>query len=347
MIKAGKISYIIFISVIVLLVAALAFSGYTIYEKNNYIDDMKTRISANETSIKEKEEQIAGLEEKLTGSQKEKEGVEAQLNQIQTEKSKLEGEKSKLEEENTKLKKEIENLKRIKAAQAQAAVNAAASGDPASQQTTQPSGKVCYLTFDDGPSERTLEILDILKAYNVKATFFVINSPNIEYIKRAHAEGHTIGLHCNKHVYSEIYTSADAYFADLNAISNVVENLIGVKSTVIRFPGGGSNKVSMSYCPGIMTYLTQEVKNRGYSYFDWNVSSGDANASLVSYTKITNYVLSGAKGKNSICVLMHDASGKTTTVQALPGIIEGLTAQGYSFAALTPETFGYHHSVNN
>ena len=347
MAKKGTVAYIVLSSVIFLLVAALAFSAFTIYKKDSFIAEMKSKISANEAAIKEKEsvikekeEKIAGLEENLTGAEKQKESIEAELNTAKAD-------KAKLEEENAKLKKEIENLKLQRHAEAQAAINAAPFGISAAQQTTPSNEKICYLTFDDGPSEKTLEILDILKAYNIKATFFVINSPNLNYVKRIYDEGHTVGLHCNHHVYSEVYASVDAYFNDLTAISNAVENIIGVKSYVIRFPGGGSNKVSMQYSPGIMTTLTQEVKNRGYSYFDWNVSSGDAEANNVSYTKITNNVLGSVGNKGSICVLFHDASSKGTTVQALPGIIEGLIAKGYTFAPLSTETFGYHHSVNN
>ncbi len=337
--KSGKVAYICFISVIVLLVAALAFSGFTIHKKNQHIADIKDQIASNEAEIKEKNETISGLEEKLSGSEQEKAKVKSELDAAKTE-------KDKLQKENSSLKKEIENLKAKKQAEikAQAAVNAAPK--PTVQQTVA-GNKVCYLTFDDGPSKRTLEILEILKRYNVKATFFVINTSNFDYIKQIHAQGHTIGLHCYDHVYSKIYKNVDAYFADLNAISQKVQALTGVKSTVIRFPGGSSNMVSSKYSRGIMTTLSKEVGKRGYSYFDWNVSSGDAESVAPSYTKIVNNVLSGARGKNSICVLMHDASAKTTTVQALPKIIEGLRAQGFTFAGLTPQTFGFHHGVNN
>ena len=116
----------------------------------------------------------------------------------------------------------------------------------------------------------------------------------------------------------------------------------------MRFPGGSSNKVSAKYCGGIMTRLVSLVQERGYSYFDWNVASGDADSNTPSYTYIRNNVLNSAKNKNSACVLMHDSSAKTTTVQALPEIIEGLMAMGYRFEALTPDTYGYHHrNLNN
>ena len=212
-----------------------------------------------------------------------------------------------------------------------------------------PSGeKICYLTFDDGPSKNTPLILDILKNYNAKATFFVINTGDIGYIQRIHDEGHTVGLHTYSHNYAQLYSSTDAYFNDLQQISDKVESIIGIRPTVMRFPGGSSNKVSAKYCKGIMTQLVTLVQEKGYSYFDWNISSGDADSTTPSYTYIRNNVLNNARNKNSICVLMHDASAKTTTVQALPEIIEGLTNMGYRLEALTPEAYGYHHqNLNN
>ena len=105
--------------------------------------------------------------------------------------------------------------------------------------------------------------------------------------------------------------------------------------------------VSAQYCKGIVTDLTQRMTGLGYSYFDWNVTSGDANAVRVPAQTIVNTVLNNARGKKSICVLMHDTSAKSTTVEALPAIIEGLDAMGFRFAPITAETFGFHQKINN
>ena len=175
----------------------------------------------------------------------------------------------------------------------------------------------------------------------------MINSKQIGYVKNIYEAGHTVGLHSATHNYAKIYSSTDAYFKDLEEISNKVESIIGIKPNVIRFPGGSSNTVSKKYCKGIMSRLTKLVAEKGYYYFDWNVESGDANQNTASYTYIRNNVLSGAKNKNTACVLMHDSSAKTTTVQALPEIIEGLSKMGYRFEALSDKANGYHHRVNN
>lgn len=323
---------IILTCIIFVLVGALVCSLVVIKKKDNYIKSVKTQISGNDSQIEDFEALIAEYEKQIAEKDQANSDIASQLEAAKNE-------KKKLEDENAALKKKIETLSAKKAAEA--AVS--------SPQSPVPSGeKICYLTFDDGPSKNTPLILDILKNYNAKATFFVINTGDIGYIQRIHDEGHTVGLHTYSHNYAQLYSSTDAYFNDLQQISDKVESIIGIRPTVMRFPGGSSNKVSAKYCKGIMTQLVTLVQEKGYSYFDWNISSGDADSTTPSYTYIRNNVLNNARNKNSICVLMHDASAKTTTVQALPEIIEGLTNMGYRFEALTPEAYGYHHqNLNN
>ena len=348
-----KKMYIVFICALVLIVAIF---GYGIIRRNKDIDKVKANlneaektISQNETVLEEKNEKIAGLETELQNSKSENEKIKAELNSANTE-------KDKLKKENGNLKKEIENLKLKKQQSAQSTVkkDPVQTQKPATKPATQktpakPSSanKVCYLTFDDGPTARTLEILKILKKYDVKATFFVINTGNFNYIKQIHAEGHAIGLHAYSHNYAKIYANTASYFNDLQALSNKVYATIGVRPNIMRFPGGSSNVISRIYSSGIMTALSKLVTNRGFAYFDWNVDSDDAGSSGSSYTRIINNVLAGANGKNSICVLMHDAAAKTSTVQALPKIIEGLKARGYRFEVLTKDVTGFHHGINN
>ncbi len=324
---------IILTCIIFVLVGALVCSLVVIKKKDNYIKSVKAQISENDSLIENSEALIAEYEKQIAEKDQANSDIASQLEAAKNE-------KKKLEDENAALKKKIETLS------AQKAADAAAVSSP---QSPVPSGeKVCYLTFDDGPSKNTPLILDILKNYNAKATFFVINSADIGYIQRIHDEGHTVGLHTASHNYAQLYSSTDAYFNDLKQISDKVESIIGIRPTVMRFPGGSSNKVSAKYCKGIMTQLVTLVQEKGYSYFDWNISSGDADSTTPSYTYIRNNVLNNARNKNSICVLMHDAAAKTTTVQALPEIIEGLTNMGYRLEALTPEAYGYHHqNLNN
>jgi len=206
------------------------------------------------------------------------------------------------------------------------------------------NGKI-YLTFDDGGSYLTNQILDILNRENVKATFFVVKANDTT--KRAYNEGHAIGLHSNTHNYSYIYANSDNYFNDLNAISNSVYNLLGFYSKIIRFPGGSSNTVSRKYQKGIMSYLTEEVKNRGYTYFDWNIDSNDAGSDIRNSTNIYYNVVNNLSHNKTNVVLMHDSAGHEATVSALENIIDYGKNNGYTFEIITESTPVVVHSVNN
>lgn len=209
-------------------------------------------------------------------------------------------------------------------------------------------GKTIYLTFDDGPSYSiTPSLLQILKEENVKATFFVINhDDSLNYlIKQEYDEGHTVALHSFTHDYSYIYSSVDNYFQDLTAIQNKVESIIGIKSNIIRFPGGSSNTISRKYSKGIMTTLTNKVSEQGYIYFDWNISSEDAGGATNS-TQVYNSVVNHLVYKNNI-VLMHDFESNYKTLNAIRDIIRFGKEHGYTFKAITVDTFQSHHSLNN
>lgn len=210
------------------------------------------------------------------------------------------------------------------------------------------SQKTIYLTFDDGPSPRTPEVLKILKDNGVKATFFVTarSKNSSHYMKDIVADGHTIALHTYSHDYAKIYASEEAYFADLQQISDLVYNETGVRTNLIRFPGGSSNTVSRKYNSGIMTRLTQQVVDKGYVYFDWNVTSGDADKGGSSAQQIINNCRK-VPNSNAVIVLMHDSVEKRTTVEALPEVIAYYKAAGCKFATITESTPPAHQRVAN
>lgn len=207
--------------------------------------------------------------------------------------------------------------------------------------------KVVYLTFDDGPSVNTPRILEILDKYNAKATFFVTgNGQNYNnYIKEAYDRGHSIGLHTYTHDYSVVYASVDSYFNDLNNVASMVEGIIGKRPDIIRFPGGSSNTISANYCVGIMSQLTQLVQEKGYQYYDWNVSSSDASGNNIPVDQIVSS--STSSDAQYINLLCHDTAAKDTTVEALPQIIEYYQAKGYVFKGITKDSYVPHHGVNN
>ena len=206
--------------------------------------------------------------------------------------------------------------------------------------------KIVYLTFDDGPSENTQKVLDILDVYDVKATFFVTGT-NEEYyylIKKAYDAGHTIGLHSYIHEYDQIYNSSSAYFADLKKIEDLVYSQIGSIPKYIRFPGGSSNNVSKKYCYKIMTKLTKEIINRGYQYYDWNEDSEDGSGQLSVNQLLKNAT---ASNDNNIILLFHDANGKENSLKALGPVIQYYQKKGYVFKGIDDSSYVVHHSVNN
>lgn len=205
--------------------------------------------------------------------------------------------------------------------------------------------KIVYLTFDDGPSENTGKILDILEKYNAKATFFITGASEEHrpLIKKAYESGHTIGLHTYSHNYSEVYSTEEAYFADLEKIGKVAEEQIGFVPCFIRFPGGASNLVSAKYNKGIMTRLTAAVQEKGYQYYDWNVDSGDGSGCG------KDQILANAMTDrfSHPMILFHDSESKDATVEALPQIIEYYENLGYELRAIDRESFVSQHAVFN
>ena len=206
--------------------------------------------------------------------------------------------------------------------------------------------KVIYLTFDDGPCAYTAKLLDVLDKYNVKVTFFVTGANPSYYhlIGEAHRRGHTIAIHTYSHKYSDMYSSTDAYFADFEKIRSIVVEQTGEEPWLVRFPGGTSNTVSRKYCPGIMTALSQELPARGYTYCDWNVSSGDAGGATTEQAVINN-VINGCSGKSRSIVLQHDI--KSFSVNAVDNIIEWGLANGYTFKAIGQDTSMVQYKPQN
>lgn len=209
-----------------------------------------------------------------------------------------------------------------------------------------PGNKVVYLTFDDGPGQYTARLLDILDKYGVKATFFVTNQfPAYQnMIGETHRRGHTIALHTYTHNYANIYSSEDAYYNDLSLIHNLCVSQTGVIPTIVRFPGGTNNKVSMSYCTGIMTALTQSISYHGYLYCDWNVSSGDAGGTT-SREQVAANVIAGIQKNNVSIVLQHDI--KSYSVEAVDDIIFWGLENGYTFLPMSDTTPMVHYTPQN
>lgn len=210
--------------------------------------------------------------------------------------------------------------------------------------TVYPEGKVVYLTFDDGPSAYTSELLDVLDAYGAKATFFVVGSGSGNMMRQIVKRGHSIGIHTVSHDYGQIYSSPEAYFDDLMKMQSIIYDHTGVKTTLMRFPGGSSNLVSRKSCEGIMTFLTQAVQDAGFQYFDWNVYSGDAGETKRT-EKVVENVIGGIQEHRVSIVLQHDIH--KYSVDAVEDILRWGKRNGYKFLALQNDSPGFHHDLNN
>ena len=238
----------------------------------------------------------------------------------------IQKEKQQLQNEIKKLYSEFENLKE-------------------EEDVQQPEAKhKVYLTFDDGPSANTDEILDILDRYQVKATFFVVgkeDETSQARMKRIVDEGHTLGTHSYSHVYSEIYESVESFSQDVDSIRSVVENISGTTAFAYRFPGGSSNKVSNVD----ISELVQVLQDKDLTYYDWNISSGDAVSNVPDVeTLVENSTKDIQRWENSV-ILLHDANDKHATVEALPLIIEKiLSMEDTQILPITMQTEPVQHA---
>lgn len=194
-----------------------------------------------------------------------------------------------------------------------------------------------YLTFDDGPSENTEAILDILAEYDVKATFFVVgreDEASQELYRRIVEEGHTLGMHSYSNKYSVIYQSEEAFKTDYQKLRDYLFDITGTECRYYRFPGGSSNPISN--VP--MSDLIQFLNEQGTVYYDWNVSAGDeAVAAYTADEMVENVTEDVVKYKTSV-VLLHDDEDKSTTVEALRPLIEALQEMGAEILPIDENT---------
>lgn len=209
--------------------------------------------------------------------------------------------------------------------------------------STVSNGKKVYLTFDDGPSIYTGEILDILKANDVKATFFCVYNDDRSvwpYYSRIVEEGHTLGMHSYSHVYDTVYASRDSFVEDVTKIHDFLYEQTGVDCKFYRFPGGSSNTVSNVDIQTLMEYLYSE----GITYYDWNALSGDAVDASLSAEQLNENILGYVRNNpGDSVVLMHDLKNGYATVEGLQDLIDTLQAEGYELCAINANTEPVQH----
>jgi len=202
------------------------------------------------------------------------------------------------------------------------------------------SAHTVYLTFDDGPSDNTRAILEVLGDYGIRATFFVTGQyegDTAGLLQNIKEEGHAIGLHSFAHEYDEIYSYSEAFFADLKKVDELVYGATGLRATLYRFPGGSLN----SHCPQwLREELRQDLAEQGYTYYDWNVVSGDQGSKVYSAEELFANVLEDAAkaGSGPLFILFHDTNHCSTTPDAVRLVAEHFLEEGWRFSAITPQT---------
>jgi peptidoglycan/xylan/chitin deacetylase (PgdA/CDA1 family) len=293
-------------------------------ENTNLLQELVNKKLQNETKLQE---------------------IESKTNQLQQDFDNLSKDKTQLEEDNTKLKNELETLNKKLLSQAATNKNVVASTKTPSTPSVTNGEKVAYLTFDDGPSVNTPKILEILDKYKIHGTFFVIANQTDFGSQMYHHiidSGNAIGNHTYTHDYNKIYQSYESFKQDFDDLQGLLQKTIGVQPKIMRFPGGSNNHVSWNAGGKlVMNDITSKITKDGYTYFDWNIDSGDADKVTNAKSVIVHNVLTQSLKQNNIIVLMHDAKVKTTTVEGLPEIIEGLQKQGFTFKTLNENSFNH------
>lgn len=213
----------------------------------------------------------------------------------------------------------------------------------ASAEVTSHTGKRAYLTFDDGPSENTMELLDILDEYDVKATFFVIGREEKYYdcYREIVERGHVLALHSYTHDYNKIYSSKDNFAKDIEELRKLLYDVTGVRAIYYRFPGGSSN--SISKVP--MSELVSYVEEQGLVYFDWNALNQDAVSDNLSPKQLVDNIMEDAKKHNDVVILMHDLKSRHTTIESLPLLIETLRKEGYEILPIDENAPHIRHHI--
>jgi len=196
---------------------------------------------------------------------------------------------------------------------------------------TEPVQKTVYLTFDDGPSVITEDILAVLEEYRVKATFFVVGPDSYDAncrLLRISMAGHSVGLHSWTHDYSVMYTSMEGWKRDIETEKIWIESVTGKCPKIIRLPGGVANSTAT---PALMKQILAEIEAEGLTLCAWNVDSTDGINQCISAYEIARKVLTGARGKDTVVVLFHDYETRSATAAALPALIEAFRSRGYEF----------------
>lgn len=200
--------------------------------------------------------------------------------------------------------------------------------------------KVVYLTFDDGPTVITGKLLDTLKKYNAKATFFVVGKEIEEredLLKRIHTEGHSIGLHTFSHNFKKIYRDEDAFLQEMLDTQKKIKEVTGISTNLIRFPGGSSKHLNSE--------MLEKLHKNNLKVYDWNVCIDDG---INPHSPVSQLVKKSKKCNpedDKVIILMHCNSNNINTIKALPQIIKYYRSNGYEIKPITNRTPEYYYRI--
>lgn len=193
------------------------------------------------------------------------------------------------------------------------------------------SSKIIYLTFDDGPTAHTGQLLDILDQYNAKATFFMLGPQMVKFqkaTKRIVADGHGLGLHGVTHVPGKFYKSAYSGLKEMQQANESLNKVAGVKTSLVRTPYGSKPYLKSAYRNVLLG-------QGGFHLWDWNVDSEDwkyKKDHQKVYNSVMKQIHNVQKSGTTPVVLMHD---QEATLKVLPQVLKTLKAEGYQFEVLT------------
>nr|WP_249316984.1 polysaccharide deacetylase family protein [Bacillus sp. FJAT-50079] len=187
-------------------------------------------------------------------------------------------------------------------------------------------GKVVYLTFDDGPHSSSEKLLQILKKYDAKATFFMLE-PNMNMhanaVKLMVEEGHTVGVHGVSHTVAKIYKSPASFIAEMQQAINRVEELTNVHTRLIRAPYGSKPYVTAPF----RTAIDQEH----LLMWDWNIDSTDWKLTNGSYVQNVIEQIEQLVNKQPLVILLHE---KQSTIDHIEKLLIYLQDNGYEMKSI-------------
>ncbi|ADH97902.1 polysaccharide deacetylase family protein [Salisediminibacterium selenitireducens] len=323
-------------AVFVLLIAAFLGGRWSVSSDDQTL--LEARLADAKLEIEMRREAV----EELRADLEDQDDVEEELVAAEEEIEELEGMIEELEAELLAFEEEEGTAEEANGGgeEGESASDGAAIGGGGSsgEGRPDPGERAVYLTFDDGPTTMTPEILSILDEYDVPASFFVIGQrmeQRPELARETRDRGHGVYSHTYTHDYA-IYRSFDAYYEDLALMERAYERVLGEEApSLVRFPGGSSNHSSIEYSgESFMVELTEDILDRGYDYIDWNVSSGDASAIYDDPDAMFEQIVNQSQGHDVIVPLFHDTPRNEATAEILPDVITYFQEQGYSFYTL-------------